>query len=133
MNVTRKIAAAVLGAAAAAAFTVAATAGPASATTPTGPSTRYKGEPVCATETACFYHGIPARYLDFFQGPTAWYTALTDDCTTLPFDAYGLFNLTGAVTVYPTTDCSGSPVLNAGAYNYYSWQTRSAARSFRPA
>ncbi|MCI2423429.1 hypothetical protein MOQ72_39055 [Saccharopolyspora sp. K220] len=108
-------------------------ASPASATAKTGPDTRYNGEPICVAGAACFYEGFNAPYLNFFQGRTAWYAKLTDECTTLPFGAWGLFNLSETVLVYSTTNCSGTPMVTAPDNNWYSWQNRQAAYSFRPA
>ncbi|MCQ8773858.1 hypothetical protein [Streptomyces telluris] len=96
-------------------------AGPASAD---GPGTRQPGEPVCVNGSACFYE-TP------WEGRTSWHTNPGSGCVTLPFPAYGVFNLTDKrLDMYPNADCTGT-ALSEPANDFHTWKSWAPRLSFR--
>ncbi|MCD9195152.1 hypothetical protein [Streptomyces albireticuli] len=85
-----------------------------------GPDTRE----ICVTGSACFYE-TP------FEGRTSWHADPGADCVTLPFPAYGVFNLTDKrLDMYANADCTGD-VLSEPANDFHTWKSRAPRLSFR--
>ncbi|MYU51795.1 MULTISPECIES: hypothetical protein [Streptomyces] len=89
-----------------------------------GPVTRQPGEPVCTNGSACFYE-TP------WEGKTSWYANPGSECVTLPFPAFGIFNLTDKrLDMYATADCTGD-ALSEPANDFHTWQSWQPRMSFR--